>query len=168
QVLVMDSVPARLEAALKAGADYVLHTSNGSGSIVRAARGLTGGLGADVAIDTDGTADTFERCAELLRPVGRLAAIGVHHLPATPSLDSTRVKEITVTAGLVDTYTTSRLLGMVAAGLLELPDLVTHRFDLAALPEAYDAFARRAETGGLKVAAADSGIGVPRTAPTSR
>ncbi|MGH3657728.1 MAG: zinc-binding dehydrogenase [Micromonosporaceae bacterium] len=153
----MDQVPYRQQAALKAGADYVLHSSDGSGAVVRAVRGLTGGLGADVAIDADGTAKTFELCAEMIRPVGRLAAVGVHSLPATPPLDSVRVKDAAVTTGLVDTYTTPRLIAMVADHLLELPHLVTHRFGLDDVPEAYSVFAQHPETGALKVVAARDG-----------
>jgi alcohol dehydrogenase len=41
---------------------------------------------------------------------------------------------------------------MLAAGRLELPGLITHRFGLDEVQDAYDTFSRPAETGALKVA----------------
>lgn len=59
---------------------------------------------------------------------------------------------MTITTGLVDTVSTPRLLSMLAAGRLELPGLITHRFGLDEMQDAYDVFARAGETGALKVA----------------
>ncbi len=43
---------------------------------------LTDGLGADVAFEAVGVPQTFELAAELIRPGGRVANIGVHGKPA--------------------------------------------------------------------------------------
>ncbi len=61
-----------------------------------------------------------------------------------------RVDAVTIT-GLVDTYSTPKLLDMLVAGHLDLGDMVTHRFGLAEFAEAYDVFADPARTGALKV-----------------
>lgn len=56
-----------------------------------------------------------------------------------------------MTKGLVDTYSTPLLLRMMAAGRLPSSSLVTHRFELEKMEEAYDVFSRAADTGALKV-----------------
>ena len=68
------------------------------------------------------------------------------------SLEGLWIKNVTITTGLVDTFSTPRLLSMLAAGRLELPGLITHRFGLDEVQDAYDTFSRPAETGALKVA----------------
>jgi alcohol dehydrogenase len=99
-----------------------------------------------------GIPQTFEMSTELVRPGGTVANVGVHGAPATLHLESLWIRNVTITTGLVDTHTTPRLLGMLAAGQLHLPGLVTHRFGLDEMQEAYDIFSRPAETGALKVA----------------
>ena len=74
---------------------------------------LTGGLGADVAIEAVGVPSTFELCTELVRAGGRVANVGVHGEPATLHLESLWIKDVTITTGLVDASSTPRLLGLV-------------------------------------------------------
>jgi alcohol dehydrogenase len=66
-------------------------------------------------------------------------------------LEDLWIRNITITTGLVDTYSTPRLLNMVAAGHLDTAHMITHRFALDDIIEAYDVFARPAQTGALKV-----------------
>ncbi|MFD7558707.1 alcohol dehydrogenase, partial [Streptomyces sp. NPDC059835] len=61
------------------------------------------------------------------------------------------IKDVTLTTGLVDTHSTPMLMRMMAAGRLPGAALVTHRFELDEMEEAYDVFARAADTGALKV-----------------
>ena len=53
---------------------------------------------------------TFELAALLVRPCGHIANIGVHGEPATLHLEELWIKNITITTGLVDAYSTSTLL----------------------------------------------------------
>jgi alcohol dehydrogenase len=53
--------------------------------------------------------------------------------------------------GLVDTFTTSRLLKLIADGRLDATPFATHRFPLDETMAAYDTFAAAAETDALKV-----------------
>ena len=75
---------------------------------------LTGGLGADVAIEAVGVPASFELCTELVRPGGHVANIGVHGQPATLHLETLWTRDVTITTGLVDTYSTPTLLRLVA------------------------------------------------------
>jgi len=98
-----------------------------------------------------GTPQTFELCTTLVRPGGRVANIGVHGKPAALHLEDLWIRNVTITTGLVDTYSTPKLLGMLVAGQLNLEHMVTHRFALPDIMEAYDVFSRPAQTGALKV-----------------
>ncbi|SCE94426.1 hypothetical protein [Micromonospora mirobrigensis] len=75
----------------------------------------------------------------------------MHGRPATLHLEQLWIRNVTITTGLVDTHSTPKLLDMLVAGQLDTGHLVTHRFGLDQIVEAYDVFARPAETGALKV-----------------
>jgi alcohol dehydrogenase len=148
-VVAIDLAPSRLEAAKQFGADVVIN-SNEENPVNRVLE-LTDGLGADVAIEAVGIPETFELCARLVRPGGRVANVGVHGRPATLHLEDLWIKNITITTGLVDTYSTPTLLGLVATRQIESARLITHHFALGEFINAYDVFARPSETGALKV-----------------
>jgi alcohol dehydrogenase len=148
-IVAIDLADTRLEAAKQFGADVTVN-----GSLQDAAeviRSLTGGLGADVAIEAVGTPATFELAVSLARPGGRIANIGVHGEPATLHLEDQWTRDITITTGLVDTYSTPTLLRLLATRQIDAGRFVTHRFALGDFIEAYDVFRRAADTGALKV-----------------
>ena len=78
-IVAIDLADSRLEAAKQFGADVIVN--NGREDAARRRRELTGGLGADVAIEAVGVPATFELCAALVRPGGHVANIGVHGEP---------------------------------------------------------------------------------------
>jgi alcohol dehydrogenase len=147
-IIAVDPAESRLQAAKQFGADIVVKPEDNPLEVVRA---ITGGLGADVALEAVGVPETFELCASLVRPGGRVANIGVHGKPATLHLEDLWIRNVTITTGLVDTYSTPTLLAMVASGQLDLGHLVTHRFALDEFMEAYDVFGAPGRTGALKV-----------------
>ena len=148
-VIAIDMAPSRLEAAKQFGADVVIN--NSEQDPIGAVRELTGGLGADVVIEAVGIPATFELAAELVRPVGRVANIGVHGKPVTLHLERLWSRDVTITTGLVDAYSTSTLLRLLTSHQLDAQRLVTHRFGFDEFIEAYDVFSRASETGALKV-----------------
>ena len=148
-VVAIDLADARLDAAKGFGAD--LTVNNARTDAVAFVKELTGGLGADVAIEAVGVPSSFELCADLVRPGGRVANIGVHGAPATLHLERLWIRDVTITTGLVDTYSTPTLLSLVAARQIEAARFVTHRFALDDIVSGYDTFSRAAETGALKV-----------------
>jgi len=125
--------------------------NNGRVDALEVVRSMTDGLGADVAIEAVGVPATFELAAALVRPGGRVANIGVHGKPATLHLEELWIRNVTITTGLVDAYSTSTLLRLIGSGQLDPRDLVTHRFALDDIEHAYDVFAAAADTGALKV-----------------
>jgi alcohol dehydrogenase len=148
-IVAIDLAPSRLEAAKQFGADVVIN--NSEQDPIAAVRELTGGLGADVAIEAVGVPATFELAAELVRPVGRIANIGVHGKPVTLHLERLWDRDVTITTGLVDAYSTSTLLRLLTSRQIDAGRFVTHRFGFDDFIEAYDVFARAGETGALKV-----------------
>jgi len=148
-IVAIDLADARLEAARKFGADIVVNSGRDDPQAVIAE--LTGGLGADVTMEAVGTPQTFELAVRLVRPGGHVANIGVHGAPATLHLEDIWIKNLTITTGLVDTYSTPTLIGLVASHQLDTSPMITHRFRLDEFETAYDVFGNAADTGALKV-----------------
>jgi alcohol dehydrogenase len=149
RIVVLDVAEARLEKARDFGADVTIN--NGAVDAVTAVMELTDGLGADVAIEAVGVPETFELCAELIRPGGRVANVGVHGHAATLHLERLWIRDVTITTGLVDTFTTPKLMRLIAEGRLDPTPFATHRFELDETMEAYETFADAATTNALKV-----------------
>ncbi len=148
-VVAIDLADTRLAAAKEFGADVTVN--NGRQDPLEVIRELTDGLGADVAIEAVGVPATFELCAQLVRPGGHVANIGVHGEPATLHLEDLWIKNITITTGLVDAYATSTLLHLLATHQVNAGRFITHHFTLDEFEAAYDVFGRATETGALKV-----------------
>ncbi|WP_436771084.1 alcohol dehydrogenase catalytic domain-containing protein [Yinghuangia sp. YIM S09857] len=148
-VIVIDPDTARLDAAKRLGADAVLTPGQDPEEAVRA---MTGdGCGAHVVIEAVGRPEAFGLCARLVRSGGHVASIGPHGPPAALHIEDLLVTNTTITTGLVDTASAPMLLDVLAAGRLDATGLVTHRFALDEITDAYDLFARAAESQALKV-----------------
>lgn len=152
-IIAVESVPARMEIARKMGADHVVDFAKVDPveEILR----LTDGRGVDVAIEALGRQQTFEAALRVLRPGGTLSSLGVYSSDLTIPLDA-------FMAGLGDhTIRTTlcpggkermrRLMDVIAQGRLDTRPLVTHRFRLERIEEAYELFANQRD-GVLKVA----------------
>src|SRR5438874_5650191 len=148
-IVAIDLDDGRLERARDFGADVTIN--NGSEAAVALVQQLTDGLGADVAIEAVGVPETFELCTELVQPGGRIANVGVHGHSATLHLEKLWIRDVTITTGLVDTFTTPQLLRLIAEGRLDATPFATHRAPLAETMAAYDVFGDAARTHALKV-----------------
>jgi alcohol dehydrogenase len=149
RIVVIDPAGPRRDAAKRIGADVAL--DDATDDVLEVVQSMTDGLGADVVMEAVGIPETFELSTALVRPGGTVANIGVHGAPATLHLETLWIKDVTITTGLVDTRTTPRLLRLLADRQLDPTPLVTHRFALDQLMEAYDVFGNPGETGALKV-----------------
>ena len=149
QIIVIDRDASRLARALEHGATEAIDSSRldprGRVDI------LTEGRGVDVAIEAVGVPETFELCADIVRPGGRVANVGVHGKPATLHLERLWIRDVTITTGLVDTFSTPRLMQLISAGRLDPSVFATHHFALDDAMEAYDAFAAAEDSGAFKV-----------------
>jgi alcohol dehydrogenase len=148
-VLMIDLDDNRLRVAKEFGATTLINSSDGKA--VERVLELTGGEGVDVAVEAVGLPATFDICQAILAPGGRLANVGVHGKPVTLHLEQLWDRNITLSTRLVDTVTTPMLLKVVGSGRLQPGKLVTHRFALDDVMQAYDTFGNAANEGALKV-----------------
>jgi alcohol dehydrogenase len=149
RIVAIDLAETRLAKAREFGADVTI--DNSIEDPLERVLELTGGLGADVAIEAVGVPETFELAAALIRPGGRVANIGVHGHPATLHLEQLWIRDVTITTGLVDTTTTPQLMKLIEERRLDPTRFATHRFALDEAELAYDVFADAATTNALKV-----------------
>jgi alcohol dehydrogenase len=148
-IVAIDFDDGRLARAREFGADVTIN--NRDGRALAQVMELTGGLGADVAIEAVGLPETFELCTELVRPGGRIANVGVHGHSATLHLETLWIRDLTITMGLVDAFSTPKLLELVSQGKLDTLPFATHHFALGDTMSAYDTFGDAAKTNALKV-----------------
>jgi len=149
EIIMIDLDDNRLEVARRFGATQTVN--NGDGTAVKKVRALTGGRGVDTAMEAVGVPSTFMLCQDLVAPGGIIANIGVHGIKVDLHLESLWSRNIAITTRLVDTVTTPMLLKTVQSKKLEPKLLITHRFRLGQILDAYDTFARAASTRALKV-----------------
>ena len=90
-------------------------------------------------------------CTRLVRPGGHVANVGVHGGPASLHLEDLWTRNVTITTGLVDTWSIPTLLKLLRSGQLDAAKFITHHFALPDILDAYDVFGRAAETSALKV-----------------
>jgi threonine dehydrogenase-like Zn-dependent dehydrogenase len=152
-VIGIEGDPNRTAVARKFGADVVLDPT--LVDVPAEVRKLTGGFGADVAIEALGLQQTFENALRSVRPGGIVSSLGVYS-------GKLQVPYEAFAAGLGDhTIVTTlcpggkermgRLLRMVETGRFDPLPLITHRYSLDDINEAYDIFSNRKDNV-LKVA----------------
>ena len=90
-------------------------------------------------------------CEHIVAPGGTIANVGVHGKKVDLHLERLWSQNISITTRLVDTVTTNVLLKAVTSRKLNPTVLITHRFALDRILDAYDTFGRAAETKALKV-----------------
>jgi alcohol dehydrogenase len=148
-IIMVDVDANRLQVAKALGATALV-VGTGSNAVECVMR-LTGGAGVDVAIEAVGVPATFDICQAILAPGGRLANIGVHGKPVTLHVEKLWDRNIGITTRLVDTAATPMLLKLVESGKLQPDKLVTHRFGLDDIMQAYETFGNAARERALKV-----------------
>jgi threonine dehydrogenase-like Zn-dependent dehydrogenase len=152
-IIAVDAVPARMAISRKMGADHVVDFSKGDpvDEIMR----LTDGRGVDVAIEALGRQQTFEAALRVLRPGGRLSSLGVYSsdltIPLGPFLSGLGDHTIVTTLCPGGKERMRRLMEVIASSRLDTQPLVTHRFKLDQIEQAYELFANQRD-GVLKVA----------------
>jgi alcohol dehydrogenase len=149
EIIVIDLDDKRLEFAKRFGATATVNA--GTGKAAEAIMKLTAGRGVDTAIEAVGVPATFVLCEDIVAPGGTIANVGVHGVKADLHLERLWSQNITITTRLVDTVTTPMLLKTVQSKKLDPTALITHRFTLDHILDAYETFSHPAGTGALKV-----------------
>jgi len=151
-IIGVESDPTRAAMARKMGADVVLNQKEVD--VIAEVKRLTGG-GADVAIEALGIQETFENSLRCLRPGGTLSSLGVYsgklQVPYDAFAAGIGDYKIVTTLCPGGKERMQRLMSMVKSGRFDPTPLITHRFSLDNIVEAYEMFAERRD-GVLKIA----------------
>jgi alcohol dehydrogenase len=149
EIIMIDLDDHRLEMAKRFGATSTINSQDGKA--VEKLMAMTGGRGVDTAIEAVGIPGTFELCEKIIAPGGIIANIGVHGVKVDLHLECLWDRNITVTTRLVDTVSTPMLLNIVKSHKIDPKLLITHRFKLDRIADAYETFEHAANTKALKV-----------------
>ena len=149
EIIMIDLDDNRLEMARRFGATAVINSTDGKA--VATVMKMTGERGVDTAIEAVGIPATFELCEKIVAPGGTIANIGVHGTKVDLHLENLWDRNITITTRLVDTVSTPMLLNSLRSHKIDPKLLITHRFKLDRILDAYETFAHAADTHALKV-----------------
>ena len=149
KIIMIDLDENRLEVARRFGATETVNSKDGKA--VEKVKALTAGRGVDTAIEAVGIPLTFLLCQDLVAPGGIIANIGVHGTKVDLHLERLWSENIAITTRLVDTVSTPMLLKTVQSKKINPKLLITHRFKLDNILDAYETFGHAASTGALKV-----------------
>ena len=158
-IVGVDPMPERRAMSTRFGASVPINPN--ACNVTEELKRLTEGRGVDVAIEALGRQETFEAALRSVRPGGVLSSLGVYSGKLVAPYDA-------IYAGLADQRIVTtlcpggkermrRLLAMVATGRVDLTPLVTHRFALDDLKEAFDLFSHQRDAV-MKVALYPQGI----------
>lgn len=148
KIIMVDTDDNRLSVAATFGATHIINNANED--TVNKVKQISAN-GADTVIEAVGIPATFELCELLVAPGGTIANIGVHGKKVDLHLENLWAHNITITTRLVDTITTPLLLNLVQSKKLNAKQLVTHRFALNDIMNAYNTFEQAAKEKALKV-----------------
>ena len=148
-LIMIDVDDNRLAISRRFGATATVNSS--TGKTAEQVMQLTGGRGVDTAIEAVGIPATFELCQDIVAAGGTIANVGVHGVKVDLHLQRLWSHNVTITTGLVDTVSIPMLLKTLHAGRIDARQLITHRFQLGEVLQAYETFASAANTKALKV-----------------
>jgi 2-desacetyl-2-hydroxyethyl bacteriochlorophyllide A dehydrogenase len=147
RVLAVARSRRRLPLAQALGADATATTE--TGPPVRAARELSGREGVDLVIETAGTPEAVEQAVELARPGGRVTLTGLPHEPSSVHFFWVVRRELRLVGSMIYQDEFPEAIRLLASGTVQTGRLLTHRFALEAIQEA---FAAHRSPDAIKVA----------------
>ncbi len=149
RIIMIDTDAARLELAKQFGATDTIQV--GTEDAVTKVMEMTAGEGVDVAIEAVGVPATFDVCQKIVSAGGNIANVGVHGKPVELHIEELWIKNINISMGLVCTNTTPMLIKTLQSGKVDPKKLITHRFKLDHILDAYEVFGNAAREKAMKV-----------------
>lgn len=150
RLIVTDAREAPFAVSRAYGATECLNVTETD--VVPAVAGLTGGVGADIVIETSGFPASSAIVLDVVRKEGKVAHIGwANDLPPLPVIPI-MAKTLTVfgVGGNGGRGQYERSIELVRSGRIDLGPMVTHRFTLDDIAAAFETAASKAE-GAIKV-----------------
>jgi L-iditol 2-dehydrogenase len=139
-VLVVSRTSRRFALARDLGAEAT--HSLADGPLEAVARGFANREGVDVVMETAGTAEAVAHSLELVRPGGRVVLTGLPHEPTAVAFFSVVRREVTISGSMIYQDEFPEAMRLIATGAVRTRSLVTHRFPLDAIGEAFAAHER--------------------------
>ncbi|GAI36972.1 unnamed protein product, partial [marine sediment metagenome] len=138
-VIAVDIVDKKLEMAKKLGAQSTINASGKEDkALLKEIRALTGG-GADIAIEAIGNPKTIELASSSVKAGGLHCQVGYTHHSVSLNAGRLMFREIEIKGSLgcrpVD-Y--PKIIEMVRTGKIQLEPVVTHKFKLDDINDAFD------------------------------
>jgi L-iditol 2-dehydrogenase len=137
RVLVVGRSSRRFALARGLGADATHALSEGP--LEAAARAFSGREGVDVVVETAGTAEAVAHALTLVRPGGRVVLTGLPHEATPVAFFSVVRREVTIVGSMIYQDEFPEAMRLIAAGTVRTRPLITHRFGLDAIAEAFTA-----------------------------
>ena len=107
--------------------------------------------GADVVMEVAGADDTFRLAWQCARPNATVTVVALYDKPQVLPLPDMYGKNLTFKTGGVDGCDCEEILRLIAEGKIDTTPLITHRFPLSQIDEAYRIFENRLD-GVVKIA----------------
>ena len=107
--------------------------------------------GADVVIEVAGAEDTFQLAWQCARPNAIVTVVALYDKPQILPLPDMYGKNLTFKTGGVDGCDCAQILRLIEQGKIDTTPLITHRFPLTRIEDAYRIFENK-EDGVIKVA----------------
>jgi 2-desacetyl-2-hydroxyethyl bacteriochlorophyllide A dehydrogenase len=140
RVMVVSRTPRRFALARELGASATQLAADGPLDV--AARAFSGREGVGAVIETAGMQEAVNHALALVRPGGRVVLTGLPHEPTPVAFFSVVRREVTIVGSMIYQDEFPEAMRLVAAGTVRTRPLLTHRFGLAAIGEAFAAHQR--------------------------
>jgi 2-desacetyl-2-hydroxyethyl bacteriochlorophyllide A dehydrogenase len=142
RVLLTGTRPSRLALGRELGADVIVESRKADP--VAAVLEATEGKGADLVIDCAGADDTFDQALKMAKPGGKVLLVGFYHGPVTADVAHAIRRNVTIYTERGEGGTSvGRALALLAAGKIRAGPLVTHRFPLSQVHQAFEVLEKR-------------------------
>jgi L-iditol 2-dehydrogenase len=142
RVILTGTRESRLALGRRLGADVTVNSTDADP--VAEVLATTHGKGADLVIDCAGASDTFDQAIRMAKPGGKVLLVGFYRGPVTADVTQAVLRNITIYTERGEGGTSvGRGLALLAAGRIAAQPLVSHRFPLSRVHEAFEVLEKR-------------------------
>jgi L-iditol 2-dehydrogenase len=142
RVVLTGTRPSRLSLGRELGADLAVDAR--VADPVAAVLDFTDGKGADLVIDCAGGDDTFDQSLRMAKPGGKVLLVAFYRGPVTADVAHAARRNLTIFTERGEGGTSvGRALALLGAGKIRAKPLVTHRFPLSRVHEAFEVYEQR-------------------------
>jgi L-iditol 2-dehydrogenase len=147
RVILMERNAARLAKAAALGFETI---DTSQGDPVAVVREMTGGIGADVALECAGVPVAVQWALGLLRRGGRCSAVGIPVVGVEIAMQRLVLDELELVGSRASAGEMRRVMPLVEQGRIRVREMVTHRFPLADYAKALNTF-NDPTSGAIKI-----------------